>query len=64
MPISTLRDVSFELDWGKIAHARVSATNVKGTSDYSQVGSGGIIMKNPDAPINLSEVLLPETNAF
>jgi hypothetical protein len=59
-----LRDLPFEVDWGKTAHARISATNVKGTCDYSEVGLGGTIEREPDAPINLREDPLPMTNAF
>jgi hypothetical protein len=63
VPITTLRAAPFEVDWGKTAHARVSATNIKGTSDYSEVGFGGTIEKAPDAPINLADN--PDlTNAF
>jgi hypothetical protein len=63
VPITTLRAAPFEVDWGKIAHARISATNIKGTCAYSDVGFGGIIEKNPDAPINLANDP-PNTNAF
>jgi hypothetical protein len=39
-----------------VAYARVSATNIKGTSNYSAVGFGGVIQKSPDAPVNLINV--------
>lgn len=64
VPISTLKAEPFVVDWGKTAHARVSATNVKGTCGYSEVGLGGTIEKSPDAPINLRNEGYPFTNAF
>jgi hypothetical protein len=33
----------------------VTATNVKGDSDVSDVGTGATIITVPDAPLNLSE---------
>jgi len=53
IPISQLIAAPYNLNWGATVYAKISATNVKGTSAYSSVGSGGIIAKAPDAPINL-----------
>jgi hypothetical protein len=64
LPIATLKAEPFVVDWGKTAHARVSATNIKGTCDYSEVGFGGIIMKIPDAPVDLRNKGYKFTNAF
>lgn len=53
VPITTLRAEPFLYEWGKTAYAKVSATNIKGSSEFSEVGFGGTIEKSPDAPINL-----------
>jgi len=63
VPIATLRAAPFLYDWGAIASAKISATNIKGSSEYSEVGYGGTIEKAPDAPINLMNDA-PQTNAF
>jgi hypothetical protein len=50
--ISTLITAPYSLDYGEVVYAKFSATNIKGTSDYSPVGSGGIIADSPDIPIS------------
>ena len=45
----------FSLPWGTEVFAKVKATNVYGDSDYSELGGGGIIVRVPDSPVNLSE---------
>lgn len=42
------------MPWGVEVYARVSASNVKGTSVYSNEGNGAVILTNPDAPLNLA----------
>jgi hypothetical protein len=44
------------LEWGSSVYAKITATNVKGTSDESLPGNGGVIGRVPDAPINLANV--------
>jgi len=58
IPISTFRAAPFLLDWGNIVYAKLSATNIKGTSAFSEIGFGGIIETTPDTPINLSNNIL------
>jgi hypothetical protein len=39
--------------WGGSVFAKVSATNVYGTSAYSTAGNGAIIVRVPDAPASV-----------
>lgn len=55
VPIYDLRAAPFSHDWGASIYAKVSATNIVGSSDESQVGNGALILTQPDAPINLSD---------
>jgi len=41
------------LQWGDSVYAKIYATNIKGNSESSLAGNGGIILRVPDAPINL-----------
>jgi hypothetical protein len=43
----------YNLPWGASVYARIEATNVKGTSVVSLTGNGGVIMREPDAPLDL-----------
>ena len=56
IPISTLRSAPFSHAWGAQIVARLSATNVYGTSEYSPEGQGAVILTTPDVPLNLEEV--------
>ena len=51
-----MRAEPFNLNWGDSVHAKLKATNVKGTSSYSSSGNGAILITNPDAPVSLAEV--------
>jgi hypothetical protein len=44
------------LEWGSSIYARIIATNVKGDSLESIEGNGAVIIRVPDAPINLANV--------
>ena len=57
IPISVLRSDPFTIDWGSSIHAKVRATNIKGSSDYSADGNGAIILTVTDAPVNLANVV-------
>jgi len=52
-----LRSDPFNIEWGSSIHAKVRATNIVGSSDYSAVGNGAIILTVPDAPVNLANVV-------
>ena len=54
--ISTLTTPPFSLAWGQHVFARVSATNIKGTSPYSDAGNGDLVAISPDVPTGLSNV--------
>jgi len=56
IPINVLRSNPFNIDWGSSIHAKVSATNNKGTSDFSPVGNGAVILTVTDPPVNLANV--------
>lgn len=53
IPLSILRGAPFNLVWGQSVDLKVFATNVKGDSEISDVGTGAIILRVPDAPILL-----------
>jgi len=57
IPISVLRSDPFTIDWGSSIHAKVRATNIKGSSAYSADGNGAIILTVTDAPVNLANVV-------
>lgn len=40
--------------WGESVSAKVIAENAVGVSDASQVGNGCVLLKEPDAPLNLA----------
>jgi len=46
-------EAPFNLAWGSNLIAKVIAINIKGASIESDAGSGGIILTEPDAPVNL-----------
>lgn len=43
----------YQIAWGDEIYARIAASNSLGISEYSDTGSGAIILSAPDAPINL-----------
>lgn len=57
VPISVLRSNPFNIAWGGSINAKVSATNVVGTSAYSSNGNGAIILTVTDPPVNLANVV-------
>jgi hypothetical protein len=56
VPITTLLAEPFNLPWGSLIYAKVTAINVVGLSDVSDPGSGVQILTRPDPPINLENV--------
>lgn len=56
VPIQTLKDAPYSQPWGAYIYAKVSATNLVGTSEYSTVGNGAQILTLPDAPVSLADV--------
>lgn len=56
IPVNVLRTAPYSLEWGASIWAKVSATNVIGTTDMSSAGNGAIMLTSPDAPIDLSNV--------
>lgn len=43
------------LEYGDSVYAKVKATNALGTSDFSVVGNGAVILTAPDPPTNLAD---------
>lgn len=58
IPVGILRTAPFSHEWGASIWAKVSATNVIGTSAESAEGNGAIMLTVPDAPVNF--VNLPD----
>lgn len=54
MPVSTLRNLPFEIEWATSVWATVLATNIYGSSGTSEPGNGATIVTVPDAPINVA----------
>jgi hypothetical protein len=46
----------YNLEWGSSIYARLTATNIKGDSLESIEGNGAVIIRIPDAPINLANI--------
>lgn len=56
IPTSVLRSIPFDLKWGDSIQVQIVATNIKGNSLTSVAGNGAIILRVPDAPLNLQNV--------
>lgn len=54
IPVETLRNDPFNLEWGAYVVAQVAATNAVGTSKFSLKGSGAFVYTLPDAVLNLA----------
>lgn len=52
---ATLLAEPYLLVYGSSVYAKVSAQNVKGSSDYSSVENGAVILTAPDPPVNLAD---------
>ena len=55
VPIYTLINTPYNHLWGASIKARVKATNLVGSSEFSTVQNGAIILTIPDAPVNLAD---------
>lgn len=60
VPKNSLRAEPFNLEWGASIYARVTAINVYGLSEVSEVGNNAQIVTYPDPPINLVEDWAPK----
>ena len=52
--MAILQSAPYNLVWGASIYAKVIATNLVGSSNYSYDGNGAMILTNPDAPLLLS----------
>ena len=57
IPSSSFTQEPYALAWGSSVYARVKATNVKGENVESLPGNGAVILRTPDAPVNLQNVV-------
>ena len=57
IPVMTLREPPYNLEWGTHVFAKVIARNLYGDSVASFAGNGAKITTTPDSPTNLAEVL-------
>ena len=55
IPTIVLNASPYNLPWGTDVYAKVLASNIYGSSPLSVSGHGGIMVRIPDSPINLSE---------
>jgi hypothetical protein len=56
IPSTVFTQTPYNLAWGSSIFAQVVATNIKGTSTVSVTGNGALILRIPDAPLNLENV--------
>jgi hypothetical protein len=56
VPVSVLRNTPFNITFGSSVWARVSATNIIGSTEFSPAGNGAILLTTPDSPVNLANV--------
>lgn len=63
IPIATLITSPFDHPWGASIQVKVAAINVVGSSEYSAVGNGAVILTIPDAPLSLADDVLVTTKS-
>ena len=52
IPVADLLAAPYSLPWGSEVFAKVKATNIKGVSNFSDVGNGAVLITIPNAPSN------------
>ena len=61
IPIATLRTDPYNLDWATNVHVKIQAITLKGSSPFSEIGSGAEILDTPDAPQSFLNNLSQQT---
>jgi hypothetical protein len=56
VPVNLLRTSPFSLEWGSSIWAKITVTNIIGTTAYSAPGNGAIMLTSSDAPLELKNV--------
>lgn len=56
IPLTTLITSPFDLEKDDQVYVRVTASNLYGESEISNIGSGAVIVLVPDAPLTLNDV--------
>lgn len=54
VPVATVKNLPYELEWNTGVYANVQAFNEYGNSATSLTGNGAIITTTPDYPVNLA----------
>jgi hypothetical protein len=54
VPVLTLKNLPYELEWTESVYATVQAYNSYGNSGVSLPGNGAVITTVPDPPVNLA----------
>jgi hypothetical protein len=57
VPVDTLLQAPFSLQWGSNIYARIVAVNLYGESQVSEAGHEAQILTIPDKPVSLAEVV-------
>ena len=55
IPVADLIAAPYSLEWGTSVYAKLTATNIKGTSEFSTPGNGAVIIYSPDVPTDFIE---------
>jgi hypothetical protein len=55
IPSISLHEDPFNLPWASSVYAKIVATNIYGSSEYSVAGNGAVIYAVPDVPVTLTE---------
>ena len=53
IPITELRALPLNLDWGQIIKVKITSTNEQGENQPSLLGGTAVILTFPDEPISL-----------
>ena len=56
IPVETVRNAPYSLEWGSGVYAKVIAKNNYGDSAESEAANGAVIIKEPEAPLSLANV--------
>lgn len=56
MPNVVLNAAPFNLIWGSSVIAKIKTVNVVGSSPYSFLGNGAVLLNGPSPPLNFQEV--------
>lgn len=61
VPASVVRNIPFNVKWGELVHAKVSATNIYGESELSDPSKGTKIVSVPAPPVIDRQIAITES---